>query len=103
MPRWLPTPTLPLPLNVSFAALRARAHRAARRAWRALRCRHTPVEVLIADPARRRALERELRTSLARLERALGAPLPPEAAVLVQQVIPAVVGERPLAGCFQTG
>ena len=67
MPRWLLT--RPASFKASLAALRARAGTAARRAWRALRHRRTPVEVLVADPVRRRALERELRTGLARLER----------------------------------
>src|SRR5439155_23001134 len=42
----------------------------------------------------------ELRTGLRRLQRALGAPLPPHAAVVVQQVIRT---DRQLAGCYQVG
>jgi hypothetical protein len=82
------------------AALRHRGAAVAGHVLRALRRRCVRVEVLVADPARRRALEREVRGGLRRLEHVLGTPLPREAAVLVQQVLP---GERPLAGCFQTG
>ncbi len=64
--------------------------------WR----RRVPVEILIADRAKRRLLERELRYGLRRLQRALGAPLPAELAVVVQQVI---ATERQLAGCYQFG
>ncbi len=77
------------------AALLGRAWRAVRR-WR----RPVPVEILIADRAKRRLLERELRYGLRRLQRALGAPLPAELAVVVQQVI---ATERQLAGCYQLG
>jgi hypothetical protein len=59
-----------------------------------------PVEVFVADVARRRVLERELRHALRRLQRALGAPLPAGVAVVVQQVI---VTDRQLAGCYQVG
>lgn len=73
-----------------------------RRLWGALRGarRGVPIEVLVADRTRRRSLERELRTGLGRLQRALGAPLPPHAAIVVQQVIRT---ERQLPGCYQVG
>jgi hypothetical protein len=58
------------------------------------------VEVLVSDRTRRRALERELRSGLRRLQRALGAPLAADLAVIVQQVI---TTERQLAGCYQLG
>jgi hypothetical protein len=58
------------------------------------------VEVLVADRTRRRIAERELRRGLHRLQRALGAPLPVELAIVVQQVI---VTDRQLAGCYQVG
>lgn len=85
-----------------LGAIRAQIARAARRAWRAISRwrRAVPVEVLIADHARRRALERELRAGLGRLQRALGAPLPDDLAVVVQQVIKT---DRQLAGCCQIG
>jgi hypothetical protein len=98
MPSWLAarlTPCRALP-----AALRRRGAAVAGRVLRALRRRRVRVEVLVADSARRRALDREVRGGLRRLEHVLGTPLPREAAILVQQVLP---GERPLAGCFQTG
>lgn len=76
-------------------ALLSRAWRAVRR-WR----RPVPVEVLVTDCVKRRALERELRSGMRRLQRVLGAPLPAELAVVVQQVITA---ERQLAGCYQVG
>lgn len=83
-------------------ALRARSLHALRRCWRVLRQRRrpVPVEVLVADGARRRALERELRRGLRRLRGALGAPLPVDLAVVVQQVL---VTDRQLAGCYQLG
>ena len=56
------------------------------------------VEVLLADRARRRAVERHVRATLCRLRRVLGSQFPSEAAVIVQQV---VVTERQLAGCYQ--
>lgn len=85
-----------------LAAVRARCAALLRRAWWAVRRwrRPVPVEILVTDRARRRALERELRSGMRRLRRALGAPLPDELAVVVQQVISA---ERQLAGCYQTG
>ena len=72
--------------------------RVARRICRVFRVgrRAIPVEILIADQTRRRALERELRAALGRLQRALGRSLPPEIAVIVQQV---VWTDRQLAGC----
>ncbi len=92
----------PAPWRRWLGAARARCAGAARRTWRAIRQwrRPIPVEVLIADRARRRALERELRRGLARLRRVLGAPLPAELAVVVQQVIRT---DRQLAGCYQLG
>ena len=60
--------------------------------------RPVPVEVLIADRAKRRAIERELRHCLSRLGRALGGPLLMESAVVVQQVLKT---DRQLAGCYQ--
>jgi hypothetical protein len=85
-----------------IGAARARCAGAARRAWRVIRRwrRPVPVEVLIADRARRHELERELRRGLARLQRALGTPLPAELAVVVQQVI---TTDRQLAGCYHLG
>jgi hypothetical protein len=61
-------------------------------------CHPVPVEVLIADRVKRRTLERELRRTLRRLSRAMGAPHPTHAAVLVQQVIKT---DRQLAGGYQ--
>ena len=83
-------------------AVRAQVLKIACRLWQALRRwrRSVPVEVLIADHARRRALERELRTGLCRLQRALGAQLLDDLAVVVQQVIQT---DRQLAGCCQVG
>src|SRR5437867_13415317 len=71
-------------------------------AYRAVRARlgrreRVPIEVLVYDRRRRRALERELRWALRRLVRVLSAPLPAGTAVIVQEVVGA---ERPLAGCY---
>lgn len=85
-----------------LASLRTGCRRALRLGRLALghRRRPVPVEVLIADRPRRRALERELRSALGQLQRALSAPLPSELAVVAQQVI---ATDRQLAGCYQLG
>ncbi|MDA8216293.1 MAG: hypothetical protein M0Z94_01600 [Dehalococcoidales bacterium] len=57
-----------------------------------------PVEVLIVDRDKRRALEGELRRGLRRLGGAVGTPLPTHAAVVVQQILKT---DRQLAGCYQ--
>lgn len=85
-----------------LAAVGARIASIVRRARQAL-CswRHpVPVEVLLTDRGRRRALEGELRAGLRQLRRALGTPLPANLAVVVQQVIRT---DRQLAGCYQVG
>lgn len=91
-----------VPCRRWLAAGRARCMVLLCSAWRAvwLWRRPVPVEVLITDRTRRRSLQRDLRDSLRRLGRVLGAPLPAELAVIVQQVITA---ERQLAGCYQVG
>lgn len=62
--------------------------------------RHSvPVEVLIAERGRRRALERDLRAALARLRRTVGSLHLMEVAVVAQHVIRT---DRELAGCYQT-
>ncbi|MCW5880197.1 MAG: hypothetical protein KIS91_04590 [Anaerolineae bacterium] len=75
---------------------------AARRGWQRVhqRCRRIPIEVLVADRARRRAVERDLRAGLKRLRRALGVALPQDTAIIVQHVI---ATERQVAGCYQVG
>ena len=103
-------PRLPARWGRALLALGARGAGVLRRAAVALlarlvrllpvRRRPVPVEVCIAERARRRVLERELRGALRRLQRALGASLPPGLAVVVQQVI---VTDRQLAGCCQVG
>ena len=60
--------------------------------------RLVPMEVLVRDRARRRAIERDLQFGLSRLRRALGMQFPTGVAVLVQQVI---TTDRQLAGCYQ--
>ena len=65
----------------------------------ALRSRRgVPVEVVIADAGRRRAVAREIRRALQQLRRTLGPDLPAGLAVVVQQV---VATDQPLAGCVQ--
>jgi len=85
-----------------LAAVRAWCVAVLVRVWAAVRRwrRYVPVEVLLTDRTKRRALERDLRGGMRRLRRVLGAPLPAELAVVVQQVISA---ERQLAGCYQVG
>jgi hypothetical protein len=61
--------------------------------------RGIPVEVVVADAPRRRAIQREVRRALHQLRRALGSDLPPDLVVMVQQT---VTTDHPLAGCFQT-
>ena len=66
--------------------------------WEALRYGdgRIPIEVLVANPTRRRRFERKLRVGLRQLQRALGELPPGEIAILVQQVI---TTDRQLAGC----
>ena len=71
--------------------------RGAVRAYRERR-RTAPIEVLVKHRAHRRAIERDLRSGLRRLKRALGEQFPVGVTVVVQQVICA---ERQLAGCYQ--
>ena len=68
----------------------------------ALWCRQHPVrvEVLIADRARRRDLEHELRCGVRQLQRVLGSAFPADLAVVVQCVI---ATDRQLAGRYQVG
>ncbi|MCC7368810.1 MAG: hypothetical protein IT306_10330 [Chloroflexi bacterium] len=83
-------------------ALGGRLVGAARRAWQILHRwrRPIPVEILVADRARHRRLQRDLRLGLRRLERALGGSFPRDVAIVVQQVI---CTDRQLAGCYQLG
>lgn len=92
-------------LRLVVACLRTASARLAhqvRRLWRRFReGRNTiAVEVLIADRARRKVLEREIKTGLARLQRVLGASLLAGVSVIVQQVI---VTDYQVAGCCQVG
>jgi hypothetical protein len=75
----------------------AEAIRTAVRAYHE-RPRPIPIEVLVADRARGRTIERDLGAGLRRLRRALGRQLPNGVAVVVQQVI---CTDRQIAGCFQ--
>ena len=92
-------------LKVYVRWLRVAARRGigrARRGWQRVRQRRRriPIEVLVVDRARRRAVERDLRAGLKRLRRALGVALPQDTAIIVQHVIAA---ERQVAGCYQVG
>jgi hypothetical protein len=60
--------------------------------------RTIPVEVLVNNRAQRRTIERDLRSGLRRLRRALGGQFPMGVTVLVQHVI---CTDRQLAGCYQ--
>src|SRR3954470_20881467 len=60
--------------------------------------RTIPVEVLVNNRAQRRTIERDLRSGLRRLRRALGSQFPLGVTVLVQHVI---CTDRQLAGCYQ--
>jgi hypothetical protein len=84
----------------SGRALGRRLVAALRLLYRALCPRRVPVEVLLTDRARRRALAREVRAALRQLRRLLGPALPSDLAVVVQQ---AIRSERPLAGCYEVG
>jgi hypothetical protein len=70
------------------------------RARRAIRRHPVPVEVLLVDRTRRRALARDLRTALRQLRRVLGTTFPADLGVVVQQTLCA---ERPLVGCYELG
>jgi hypothetical protein len=71
-----------------------------RNAVRAYRERHRaiPIEVLVKSRAQRRTIERDLQSTLQRLQRALGEQFPSGVTVVVQQLICA---DRQLAGCYQ--
>jgi len=66
---------------------------------RVLYRRHTPIEVVITDDKRRRALKREIAKALHRLQN-LFTSLPDDVVVVAAQVIPK---RRQPAGCFQVG
>jgi hypothetical protein len=85
----------------SIARLARRLGRGIARAWRALRgADAVPIVVLLVDPRRRRAIERELRAGLRQLRPVLGDALEGDFAIVVQQTIPA---DPHLAGCCQIG
>lgn len=83
-------------------AVASRLRRTAYRLWQTIcrRCRQVQIEVMVSDKEARQTLEWELRSGLGRMQRVLGAPLPAELAVVVQQVIQT---DRQLAGCYQVG
>lgn len=85
-----------------MVAALTRSTSALQQAWRRIRRwrQPVPIAVLIADPDRRRALERDLQCGLARLQHTLGVPLPSEVAVVVQQVI---TTDRQISGCYHLG
>lgn len=85
-----------------LGALGARLRSSACALWRALRrrCGSLPIEVLVADRVRRKAMGRELGRGLRQMQRVLGSPMPLHVAVVVQQVIKT---DRQLAGCYQVG
>lgn len=89
-----------LPLTRLLALAAALLTRALGKLTQLLGLRHSvPVEVLIAERGRRRALEHDLRAALARLQRMVGSPHLMEVAVVAQHVIRT---DRELAGCYQT-
>src|SRR5579872_3101004 len=59
-----------------------------------------PIEVVITDNARRRALTREISRKLRALQHILGTGIPDDVVVIVTHVIPR---RRQPAGCFQVG
>jgi hypothetical protein len=87
---------------------RQRARRAARwlrgaaaHLWRALRgADPVPIVVLLVDPDRRRAVERELRAGLRQLRPVLGDAVAHDLAIVVQLAIPS---NPRLAGCCHVG
>ena len=87
------------PVVVRLRRVLAPLAAAARFVWRHLPLpRRIPIEVVLADPSRRRALKRELAHTVRRLQKIFGELLPSDVVVVVQQAIPA---ERELAGCCQ--
>ena len=89
-----------LPLARLLTLTAALLTRALGKLTQLLRRRHSvPVEVLIAERARRRTLEHDLRAALARLQRTVGSPHLMEVAVVAQHVVRT---DRELAGCYQT-
>src|SRR5438045_8550247 len=82
-----------LPLADRAQGAIASARSALARTWLALHRRPaTPIEVLVVDRSRRRALERQLGVGRRRLERLLPPPTPGPLAVLVHQP---TAGHRP--------
>ena len=67
---------------------------------RIIRRRQTPIEVVITDDKRRRALKREIARNLHRLQNLFGKSLPTDVVIVAAQVIPK---RRQPAGCFQVG
>ena len=86
------------PIVLRLRRLSAPIAGAARFLGRHLPLRRIPIEVVVADRGRRRALKRELARTVRRLQKLLGGLLPDDIVVVVQQAIPA---ERELAGCCQ--
>ena len=73
---------------------------AAQGVMRLVRRTGVPIEVVITDDARRRALTRDIARMLRRLQKIFGASLPADVVVIVTHVIPR---RRQPAGCFQVG
>jgi hypothetical protein len=108
-------PTTPAGRALRWA--RTTAHRsgaAAARAWctirtwpgwrRCLPGPGVPLEILVADRARRRRrLARQVRTGLRQLRHVLGESFPQHVTVIVQQVVCPATTSRQLAGCSQVG
>lgn len=105
------TPTGRALLRARTAAGRISA--AAKRAWHTVRAwpgwrrclpgRGVPLEILVADRARRRRLARQIRTGLCQLRHVLGESFPQHVTVIVQQVVCPATTSRQLAGCSQVG
>jgi hypothetical protein len=74
-------------VRAALAALTRRTIAALRHAWRTHHADSVPIQVLLVDGRRRRAVERDLAAGLRRIRRALGRPLPDGLAVLVQDVL----------------
>ena len=60
--------------------------------------RRIPVEVVVVDRARRRAIKKDVARTVRRLQRIFGDQAPRDLVVLIQQVIPE---SRQLSGCCQ--
>ena len=80
----------------AFIAVKGTIVTVARRAGQIIRREPVPVEIVLVDHSRRRAIKKDISTTIRRLNRLLAEDAPTGVVVVVQQVIPP---GKHLAGC----